>query len=77
MEQEVIQFIFLKTPQLRHRFKGINSKHISPVIKHEVYSAKKLDDNNYEFEGRSYSGSVSYEDFKVAIEEDYISLITD
>ena len=63
MEQEEIKYIFIKTPQLRHRFKGINSKHISPVIKHEVYTAKKLADNNYEFEGRSYSGTVSYEDF--------------
>ena len=76
MEQQEIKFIFLKTPQLRHRFKGINSKHISPVIKHEVYKAK-LEDDNYEFEGRSYSGSISKKNFIVAIEEGYVLLVSD
>ncbi len=74
MEQEEIKFIFLKTPQLRHQFKGINSKHIVPVIKHEIYKAK-LSEDNYEFEGRSYSGTVSKESFFSAIREGYVLVI--
>ncbi len=71
-----LKFIFLKTPQIRHRFSSSNSQHIYPVIRHEIYHARLVDDT-YEFFGRSYSGKVKVEDFNVAIREGYISLVLD
>jgi hypothetical protein len=71
-----LKFIFLKNPQIRHRFSSSNSQHIYPVIRHEIYHARLVDDT-YEFFGRSYSGKVKVEDFNVAIREGYISLVLD
>ncbi len=69
-----LKFIFLKTPQIRHRFSSSNSKHIYPVINHEIYHAKLVGDS-YEFSGRSYTGVVSVEDFNLAIREGYVSIV--
>lgn len=72
----MLKFIFLKTPQIRHRFSASNNSHIYPVIRHEIYHAK-LVDNFYEFFGKSYSGFVAVEDFHVALREGYVSLVLD
>ena len=71
-----IKFIFLKTPQIRHRFTSHNQKNIFPVIRHEIYYAS-LVDNMYEFFGKSFSGSVSVDDFNLALREEYIAMVTD
>jgi hypothetical protein len=71
-----LKFIFLKMPQIRHRFNSNNKQQIYPIIRHEIYHAKLVDDT-YEFFGRSYSGMVKVEDFNVAIREGYISLVLD
>jgi len=69
-----LKFIFLKTPQIRHRFSSGKNHHAYPVIRHEIYHAKLVGDS-YEFFGRSYSGVVSVDDFHVAIREGYVSLM--
>jgi hypothetical protein len=69
-----LKFIFLKTPQIKHRFSTGKNQLIYPVIRHEIYHAKLVGDS-YEFFGRSYSGVVSVDDFHAAIREGYISLV--
>ena len=71
-----LKFIFLKTPQIRHRFSSHNIQQVYPVIRHEIYHAI-LTSDSYEFFGRSYSGVVKIEDFNLAIKEGYISLVLD
>jgi hypothetical protein len=70
------KFIFLKTPQIRHRFTSHNKKIVFPVIRHEIYHASLMD-NTYEFFGKSFSGSVSVDDFNYALREEYVSIVTD
>ncbi len=74
MPNTQIGFIFLKTPQIRHRFSSHNKHNIFPVIRHEVYRAT-LDGDDYEFFGKSYSGTVHIDDFNLAIREGYVSLV--
>jgi hypothetical protein len=69
-----LRFIFLKTPQIRHRFSSNNSQQIYPVIQHEIYHAKIVGDS-YEFFGRSFSGVVKVDDFNLAIREGYVSIV--
>ncbi len=69
-----LKFVFLKTPQIRHRFSSNNSQQVFPVIRHEIYHAK-LSGETYEFFGKSFSGTVKVDDFNVAIREGYISLV--
>jgi hypothetical protein len=69
-----LRFIFLKTPQIRHRFSSNNSQQIFPVIHHEIYNAKIVGDS-YEFFGRSFSGVVKVDDFNLAIREGYVSIV--
>jgi len=69
-----LKFIFLKTPQIRHRFSSGKNHHAYPVIRHEIYHAKLVGDS-YEFFGRYYSGVVSVDDFHTAIREGYVSLV--
>jgi hypothetical protein len=69
-----LKFIFLKTPQIRHRFSSGENHHAYPVIRHEIYHAKLVGDS-YEFFGRSYSGVVSVDDFHTAIRGGYVSLV--
>jgi hypothetical protein len=69
-----LKFIFLKTPQIRHRFSSGKNHHNYPVIRHEIYHAKLVGDS-YEFFGRSYSGVVSVDDFHTTIREGYVSLV--
>ncbi len=74
MSYENIKFIFLKTPQLRHRFQTNNENQIFPIIRHEVYRAKLVNET-YQFFGNSFYGTVSEEDFITAIREGYVELI--
>lgn len=71
-----LKFVFLKTPQIRHRFNSHNKHNIFPVILHEIYHAK-LEGETYEFFGKSYSGTVHVDDFNMAIREGYVSLVID
>lgn len=66
MPNAELKFIFLKTPQIRHRFSSHNKNNIFPVIRHEIYYAK-LAGEIYEFFGKSYSGTVTVDDFHEAI----------
>ena len=76
MEHKQVKFIFIKTPQVRHRFMSSNGNQFFPVTKDEIYQAKLVGEI-YEFFGRSLSGAVTKEDFKSAIEEGFISLVND
>jgi len=69
-----LKFIFLKTPQVKHRFSSGKNQLIYPVIRDEIYHAKLVGDS-YEFFGRSYSGVVDADDFHAAIREGYVSLV--
>ena len=73
MNSSTIAFVFLKMPQIRHRFISHNLANAFPVIRHEVYHAK-LGGESYEFFGKSFSGTVHVDDFSSAIREGYISL---
>ncbi len=75
MDEYKLKFIFLKTPQIRHNFKSNYNIQLFPIIIDEVYQAE-LKEENYEFIGKSNSGSVSKKDFINAMGEGYISLIT-
>ena len=70
------KFIFLKTPQIRHRFTSHNQKNVFPVIRHEIYYANLVEES-YEIFGKSFSGAVAVDDFNRAIHEGYVSLIID
>ena len=76
MEHKQIKFIFIKTPQVKHRFMTSNGKQFFPVIKDEIYQAKLVGEI-YEFFGRSSSGAVTEEDFRSAIVEGFISIVND
>ena len=76
MKNADLKFVFLKTPQIRHRFKSHNKHNIFPVIRHEIYYAKR-EGEQYEIIGKSYSGTVLVENFKYAIQEGYVSLVVD
>ena len=69
-----LKFIFLKTPQIKHRFRSGKNQLIYPVIRHEIYNAKIVGDS-YEFFGRSFSGVVKVDDFNLAIREGYVSIV--
>jgi len=69
-----LKFIFLKTPQVKHRFSSGKNQLIYPIIRDEIYHAKLVGDS-YEFFGRSYSGVVDADDFHAAIREGYVSLV--
>ena len=71
-----LKFVFLKTPQIRHRFNSHDKHNIFPVIRHEIYYAK-FNGEAYEFYGKSYSGQVAIDDFNRAIREGYVSLVVD
>ena len=75
MEEYKLKFIFLKTPKLRHHFKLNFNKQLFSIIIDEIYQAELIDEN-YEFIGKSNSGTVSKKDFINAMGEGYISLIT-
>ena len=70
------KFIFLKTPQIRHRFTSHNQKNVFPIIRHEVYYAKLVGES-YEIFGKSFSCAVAVDDFNRAIQEGYVSLVVD
>ncbi len=76
MEHKQVKFIFIKTPQVRHRFMTSNGNQFFPVTKDEIYQAKLVGEI-YEFFGRSFSGAVTEEDFRSAIEEGFISIVND
>ncbi len=69
-----LKFVFLKTPQIRHRFSSNNSQQVFPVIRHEIYHAQ-LTGETYEFFGKSFSGTVKVDDFNLAMREGYVSLV--
>lgn len=70
-----LKFIFLKTPQIRHRFVSqIKNSNLFPVVRDETYYANLVGEK-YEFFGRSYSGFVNVDDFNKAIREGYVSLV--
>ena len=71
-----LKFVFLKTPQLRHKFMSHDKHNVFPIIRHEVYYAKLVGES-YEIFGRSYSGAVAIDDFNQAIQEGYVSLVID
>ena len=62
MGNSELKFVFLKTPQLRHKFMSHDTLNIFPVIRHEIYYAKLVEEH-YEIFGRSYSGAVAIDDF--------------
>lgn len=74
MTNPQLKFVFLKTPQIRHRFSSNNSQQIFPVIRYEIYHAK-LTGETYEFFGKSFSGTVTVDNFIMAIREGYVSLV--
>ena len=74
MTNPQLKFVFLKTPQIRHRFSSNNSQQIFPIIRHEIYHAK-LTGESYEFFGKSFSGTVTVDNFIMAIREGYVSLV--
>jgi hypothetical protein len=76
MGNSELKFVFLKTPQLRHKFMSHDKHNIFPIIRHEVYYAKLVGES-YEIFGRSYSGAVAIDDFNQAIQEGYVSLVID
>ena len=76
MKNYTLKFVFLKTPQLRHNFRSNINQNVFPVINHEIYYAV-IEEANYKFFGKSYSGDVSIKNFKIAVEESYISIISD
>lgn len=76
MKNADLKFVFLKTPQIRHRFKSHNQHNIFPIIRHEIYYAKRAAES-YEIIGKSYSGQVAIDDFNLAIQEGYVSLVVD
>ena len=76
MEHNQVKFIFIKTPQVRHRFMSSNGNQFFPVTKDEIYQANLVGEI-YEFFGRSFSGAVTEEEFRSAIEEGFISLVND
>jgi hypothetical protein len=69
-------FVFLKTPQKKHRFISHVKNKNYPVIRLEIYHAKSVSET-YDFFGKSYSGIVAIDDFKIAIREGYVSLVAD
>jgi hypothetical protein len=69
-----LKFIFLKTPQIKHRFSTGKNQVIYPVIRHEVYHAKLVGDI-YEFFGHSYSGVINVDNFNVAIRGGFVSFV--
>ena len=71
-----LKFVFLKTPQLRHKFLSYDKHNIFPVIRHEIYYAKLVEES-YEIFGKSFSGAVAVDDFNRAIHEGYVSLVID
>ena len=73
MPDSTITFVFLKVPQIRHRFQSHNHSNVFPVIRHEVYHAKLVGES-YEFFGKSFSGTVHVDDFNSAIRDGYIAL---
>ena len=74
MKNGQLKFIFLKTPQIKHRFSSGKNQLIYPVIRDEIYHAKLVGDS-YEFFGRSYSGVVNADDFNFVIRGGYVSLV--
>jgi len=76
MESPEFMFVFLKTPQKKHRFISHVKNKNYPVIRLEIYHAKSLGET-YDFFGKSYSGIVAIDDFKTAIREGYVSLVAD
>jgi len=76
MKNYKFKFVFLKAPLLRHNFRSNISQNVFPVINQEIYYAV-IEDKNYKFFGKSYSGDVSIKNFKIAVEESYISIISD
>jgi hypothetical protein len=70
------KFVFLKTPQLRHKFMSYDKHNIFPIIRHEIYHAKLVEES-YEIFGKSFSGAVTVDDFNRAIHEGYVSLVID
>ena len=70
------KFVFLKTPQLRHKFMSYDKHNIFPIIRHEIYHAKLVEEI-YEIFGKSFSGAVTVDDFNRAIHEGYVSLVID
>jgi len=71
-----LKFVFIKTPQIKHRFTSHNKQNIFPVMRQEIYYAKR-EGENYEFFGKTYSGTVHIDGFNLAIREGYISVVID
>ena len=76
MRNPDLKFVFLKTPQIRHKFMSHNKHNIFPVIRHEIYYAKLVEEH-YEIFGKSFSCAVAVDDFNRAIQEGYVSLVID
>jgi len=69
-----LKFVFLKTPQLRHKFRTHSGRQIFPLVRDEIYHAIVVD-GQYEFFGKSAFGVVSVDDFNMAIREGCVSLV--
>ena len=53
-----------------------NKHNIFPVIRHEIYYAKLVEEH-YEIFGKSFSCAVAVDGFNRAIQEGYVSLVID
>lgn len=71
MADLIVKFRFLKTPQLRHRFRCFRGNPIFPNVKYEIFNGTLVGDF-YEFHGKSASGRVPRENFDEAVMEGYV-----
>ena len=73
MNNAQLKFIFLKTPQKKHGFiPYVKNNH--PAIRHEVYYTNSVG-VTYEFFGKSFNGVVSIDNFNLAIQQGFVSLV--
>ena len=73
MNNAQLKFIFLKTPQKKHGFIS-HIKNNYPVIRQEIYYTNFVD-VEYEFFGKSFNGVVSIDNFNLAIQQGFVSLV--
>lgn len=76
MNELIIKFQFLKTPQLKYNFRDERGFVVFPRIKAEIFQARLID-GQYEFSGITLSGRVSEKDFNDALKDGFIAIIRD
>jgi hypothetical protein len=74
MNNAQLKFIFLKTPQKKHGFISHIKNNNYPVIRQEIYYANSVG-FTYEFFGKSFNGVVNIDNFNLAIQQGFVSLV--